>query len=423
MGGHRRALERVRVTERDLGRLDQAIAAGIGKRVRGTPVAACRVPDLVALRGAPKPEDDRGPDGVRLEHAIPVPPRAGGDVPLDVRVPHQLSGQEQLIAFVADLAEVVQPREALTDRRRDLHRDEPVLRILVVIRPFEVDASIDQVDVEPGLELARLLGLQLGVARPADRDRRHVAAVQGDRDRVVEMEGVERARGAARLAPRGPDPQAVQPTHAREERLLRDHPRAGQLRVENVAEFCAEGRILVRPHRSRQIEPIADSDHLLDVGAEGHEGRRRVADRGHDHSAESAGAGDDLPPRRLHLLKGVLEVLHAEGRVGSDHRRHAERRPGGERGGVGEGLGPVGVGVAVEAVLVERDHARRRELIVALVRHVVADRSEHGQVARGPEVDVQASGEPLDILSRRDLERLLWREEPVPSLLRRKRGI
>src|SRR5438034_1154826 len=104
VGGHRRALERVRVTERDLGRLDQAIAAGIGKRVRGTPVAACRVPDLVALRGAPEPEDDRGPDGVGLEHAIPVPPRAGGDVPLDVRVPHQLSGQEQLIAFVADLA-------------------------------------------------------------------------------------------------------------------------------------------------------------------------------------------------------------------------------------------------------------------------------------------------------------------------------
>src|SRR5256885_7689265 len=56
---HRRALERIRVGEGDLGEgVDQPVAVQVIVRVRRAPVTAGRVADLMALRRAPQAEDD-----------------------------------------------------------------------------------------------------------------------------------------------------------------------------------------------------------------------------------------------------------------------------------------------------------------------------------------------------------------------------
>src|SRR5437667_8367912 len=78
----RRALERVRIAQGDLGDgIDQPIAVEIPGGVGRAPIAACRVPDLVALRRAAQAEDDRPAVRVGGEDAAPVPTRASSPAP------------------------------------------------------------------------------------------------------------------------------------------------------------------------------------------------------------------------------------------------------------------------------------------------------------------------------------------------------
>src|SRR5205085_4691074 len=107
-----------------------------------------------------------------------------------------------------DLAQVVEPREAFAYRRRDLDRDEPVFRVFVVVGGLEVYPLAKQVGVDPRLDFAGLLRLEVGVARPTYRDTGNVAAARRDGDRPEEVQRVERAGGATRLAPGPTQPQA-----------------------------------------------------------------------------------------------------------------------------------------------------------------------------------------------------------------------
>src|ERR1051326_3396271 len=162
----------------------------------------------MALGGAAGPEDDRGIDRVRLEHAVLVAPEAGRHVPLYVRTIHQLSREQQLDPLVADLAQVVEPREAFAYRGRDLDRDQPVLRVLVVVGSLEVDPLVEQVGVESCFDFPGLLGLEVRVARPPDGDAGNVRAPGRDGYGPEEVERVERPGRAARHTPGRTQPQA-----------------------------------------------------------------------------------------------------------------------------------------------------------------------------------------------------------------------
>src|ERR1051326_8082062 len=145
------------------------------------------------------------------------------------------------------------------------------------------------------------------VARPPDGDAGNVRAPGRDGYGPEEVERVERAGRAARHTPGRTQPQAPEPAGVREERLLRNHPGARDLGVENVSEERAERRVLVAPHRAGDEQPVAHGDLLLDVSTQGHERGRRVANRGHDDAPEPARAGDHFASRGLHLLEHVLE--------------------------------------------------------------------------------------------------------------------
>ena len=286
-----------------------------------------------------------------------------------------------------------------------------------------MQASREEVRVEPGFDLAGALGLQAVVADASDRDAPYVGAIQRHGGRRGKHVRVERPWCPTRLPPRGPEPQRPEPAGAREERLLRDHPRAGELRVVRPTEPVAERRVVVVPERCGEEQPVVDGDALLGEFPQGHRWQRDVVDGRKHHTRKAASAGDLHASGCEHLIGHVLVELHPRRRVGGDVRRETERSRGGGIRRVGKGLRAILYRVALELRRAQGNDVGRRQHIVALVGDVVAPCAVHRQEAPRTEIERGPTREPLDALAGEHLGRLRRRQEAVPTVLKRSLGV
>src|SRR5690606_41444521 len=99
-----------------------------------------------------------------------------------------------------------------------------------------VDAAIEERDVEAHLELGTDLGTDVGIAGRRRNDR---ALTDGPTIRLPDGTPVEGPGLPSRLPERGPEPQGVDRSET-PERLLRHHPRRGDLRVVLSVEVGSE---------------------------------------------------------------------------------------------------------------------------------------------------------------------------------------
>ena len=188
----------------------------------------------------------------------------------------------------------------------------------MIVGQLEPDAVVHQADVDARLHLRGALGLEAvipqarGTYKVAERDPRLVAAVGRGGDPAEEPDRV-RGAGLETGRPIGdPEPEPVERVHLGEEGLVRNQPGDGRLRVGHCAEVPAERAVLVAADRARDEQPVAESEHFFDVGAE-RDGLVRLL----NHVAVGRGVGERLPPGRQALAAGlrpvqpIVEVLHS----------------------------------------------------------------------------------------------------------------
>src|SRR5690606_28808544 len=133
------------------------------------------------------------------------------------------------------------------------------------------------------------------------------------RGRVV-LYGRRRAGLHTRCAVCSAQTQLVHPPGRREEILLRQHPRRGELRVEDRLEVCAERAVAVGANRTRQEEPVAEGDLLLQERAERTALIRRLVRELDRARIDRDGAGREVASRGTVAVEDVLVVLIAEDR-------------------------------------------------------------------------------------------------------------
>src|SRR5688572_15474977 len=152
------------------------------------------------------------------------------------------------------------------------------------MRELEPHAAAEQTRVEAELQLLATLRLELWVAELPHRERRLILIADHGREGT---RGVERARLLARRTPGRAQPQLIREAE-RPERLLRDHPRRRQLRVDRRVELGAERTVVIAAHCGREKCAVAPADLLLHVDADrrifgkrlGAAPRRATRDRG-----------------------------------------------------------------------------------------------------------------------------------------------
>src|SRR5437016_9120453 len=82
----------------------------------------------MTLCGTAQPEDDRRDPGAEVDETVAVAPGAGSHAPGKVGRVQDLGVERDLDALVADLTQVLEPRGAHAQRRRQPSRDEGVPR-------------------------------------------------------------------------------------------------------------------------------------------------------------------------------------------------------------------------------------------------------------------------------------------------------
>src|SRR5690606_2828276 len=154
------------------------------------------------------------------------------ELPLQRTASKDLDSGAYLSPPVADLPDVQRLRAGEAGGGCQVLIDDRVLGLLPVLRYFEVQALVQQSDVEANFQLFTPLRTQLGVTnRPGRKYYAGAAVLRG-----VQPRRGERRRLPSGRAPCGTKPQLIQEIHP-EERLLADYPGEARLRVDRRVEL------------------------------------------------------------------------------------------------------------------------------------------------------------------------------------------
>ena len=169
-----------------------------------------------------------------------------------------------------------------TGRRRDRQVDQCILREVVVVRVFDVDAAAEQLGLETVLTFRGTLRLQERVAERGGHKARRISAGSAQHARwKVDVGGPERLerRGGSRLharrAVRAAEAQRIQDAELGKPCLVGHDVRHTGLGIQHALELRSERAVLVGACGQGQEKPIADRDELLHIVTERLAGARK----------------------------------------------------------------------------------------------------------------------------------------------------
>ena len=244
---------------------------------------------------------------------------------LDVDVVGLVGGAAQLDLdpLVPDFAGVHELAPGKPQRRRQVPRQDRVLRARIVVGEVDPETAVEESRFEPDLQLCALFRLQGVVADELGRHRGDAAAAGNGR------EGAERRVVGGLLARHAEGGAELEFADSRdvEEVLFAQHPGDAGLGVDDEVVVLAEGAVVVRADRRGEEHSVPHLHALLHEEAEG-----VVLDE--VLAAEGLGQGvDDREPRRREVVPFGHEefgeaaiVLRAPRGGGADRTRDVECR-------------------------------------------------------------------------------------------------
>ncbi len=233
---NRRSQEPSDRIDRHFARLDDPVAVRVVEgENRAIPEPEQRVP-----RHFPNfPVDDGRDADAQGEQLVRITSYAELRIDPDTRRHVLRDAQQRLEAAVLHRSDVLEARRRDPVGRREPPVYERVVRLLVVVGQLEPRRIMKQSGVDARLELRRALRLERAIAKSGEVDPGHVGWGPAREDRCglssIEEQSVRRPR----LLPRGSVCEAQLQIAHREgtgvERLVRDHPRAFNLGIDDRA--------------------------------------------------------------------------------------------------------------------------------------------------------------------------------------------
>ena len=186
-------------------------------------------------------------------------------VPVEVVRTKRRHVQNRLIPGVSRLTEVAQRPLFGTEGRCFRYADEGVRRGLIEVREVDRRTTFEQGRLEPEFDLFRDLRTEVGVTEVTnDESRYNLVSLRS----LVHLHSIERTWRTAGTAPRSTQLKRVH-TDVREEALVRDRIRCGDLRIRGEAEAFTECGEAVPANTTGDEETIAEADLLLEEESTG----------------------------------------------------------------------------------------------------------------------------------------------------------
>ena len=226
---------------------DEALVSPVGRRIRAVEFyrrESSEAHHLVVVVGEVQPQ-------VETDGSI-------------FRGPKRLPLGAELDPLVAGLAQILPLGAPEAQRRPHKDLDECVVAGLAVVGRLEGEALVEEDAVEAGFPFLSHLRLHSRVSNivPCDRSR-----APGTTHRPISTNSGEGRWLLARLAPRPPELELVDPVLVQHELLLREDPARADLGVRHQLEVLPERRIVVGADGAGQEETILPRDLLLDIDA------------------------------------------------------------------------------------------------------------------------------------------------------------